>query len=530
MPVVEVDIRDLKNLGVTEEEAETVGEMVKAVVEEREGEIWKFEVTSDRPDMLSSEGIARTIKGFLGREVGLPAIRAAEGPELRVGNPERSCVVAFSVRNVDLKGPAFRNLIQFQEKLAQILGRNRREAAVGVHDLDRISGPVVYREAKPGERFVPLEMYGKMSLEEIVKKHPKGIYGRGSGFQVFEDAEGIISFPPVINSERTKVTEDTKNLFVEITGTNPKTVEDVAKIMISNLCERGWAVERWVIGGEARPDLSPRQVGVETAFVNSVLGLELKPAEISAILERMRFGVLDASDRISVLVPPFRIDILHPVDIAEDVAVGYGYNNMVPVYPKVHGIGSTLRETDFSEAVAELMIGLGFQEILSFVLTSPKNQNEKMGVKTGGIKILNPCTRRFTTCRTWILPSVLEFLSANCHREYPQKVFEIGDCVIPGSTETGFRTRKKLAFAIAHDRANFTEGKSVVEALLRSLGLSWEIEEKNHPSFIESRCASVTVGNREAGFFGELKPEVLLNWKLEKPVVCGELDLERVMP
>jgi phenylalanyl-tRNA synthetase beta chain len=229
---------------------------------------------------------------------------------------------------------------------------------------------------------------------------------------------------------------------------------------------------------------------------------------------------------MDVEVPPYRGDVLHAVDVIEDVAIGYGYNNIQPILPKIPSIGKQSDIEKLSRRVRELMIGFDMQEIMGFILTNNDNQFRKMNVSGAAIEILNPTSSEYSSCRTWILPDLMRVLSLNKHRDYPQKIFEIGDCILMSETsDTRTRTVRKLAGAVSYSGANLTELKSIVESVLCSLGYAYEIRELSHPSFIESRCGEIIVDGKQIGLFGEVHPQILENWKLENPVIAFEMKI-----
>jgi phenylalanyl-tRNA synthetase beta chain len=246
----------------------------------------------------------------------------------------------------------------------------------------------------------------------------------------------------------------------------------------------------------------------------------------------MRYSILRArSGKISFLIPPYRCDILHAIDIIEDIAVGYGYDKIEPILPKVSTVGGQSEIEKISRKFRELMIGLGFQEVLNFILTSKLNNFEKMCLEGSAVEILNPVSSEYEICRTWLLPSLMKVLMANKHREYPQKVFEIGDCVLfDDNAETGTKRVRKLAGVISYDDANLTEIKSIVEVIMKAIGCNYSIRELEHPSFIKSRCGEVLVNDERIGFFGEIHPKVLENWDLERPVIAFEILIKTTLP
>jgi phenylalanyl-tRNA synthetase beta chain len=149
-----------------------------------------------------------------------------------------------------------------------------------------------------------------------------------------------------------------------------------------------------------------------------------------------------------------------------------------------------------------------------------------MNVQGDAAEILNPISNEYTICRSWLLPCLMKNLVSNKHRDYPQRIIEIGNCVIlDDAEETGTKTIRKLAGVISYDNANLTEMKSVVESVLKNLGYDFQINDYQHPSFIETRIGEIIVNEKQIGFFGEIKPEILEKWKLEKPVIGFEIEV-----
>jgi phenylalanyl-tRNA synthetase beta chain len=344
-------------------------------------------------------------------------------------------------------------------------------------------------------------------------------------YPLIYDKEGVISFPPIINSERTRVTENTKNLFIDVTGTDERAVNQSLNIVVCNIIERTGKIFTMKVSAKKTPDLEPKGMGVDISKIDSLLGLGLSEKDIADILERMRYKVVKfRGGRIEVLIPPYRTDVLHIIDVVEDVAIGYGYNNIQPILPKIATIGGLSKLEKLSTKIRELMIGLGFQETLNFILTNEQNNFTKMKTDGKMVEILNPVSSEYNVCRTWLLPSLMKVLSANKHREYPQKIFEIGDCVVlDEEADSRTKTIRKLSAVISYDNANLTEMKSIIEAVLKDFGYEYEIRDFNHPSFIESRCGEILVNEKQIGFFGEIYPGVLTNWGLEKPVIGFEV-------
>ncbi|MFH0929605.1 MAG: phenylalanine--tRNA ligase subunit beta [Candidatus Aenigmatarchaeota archaeon] len=533
MVVIEISKNDLLNLvgkDLPDEELEELLFLIK-LEPEFDGDTIKCEMHADRPDMFSVEGVARELKGFLGLETGIKKyditdskiVVSLKDPQVR---PYIACAV---VKDIILSDELVKSLMQIQEKLHDTLGRGREKVAIGVHDFEKVVPPLKYMDVE-NETFIPLGGTQEMDVDQILTQHPKGIgYAHlvGKMRPMLYDKEGVISFPPIINSERTRVTVATSSLFIDVTGTDEKAVNEAMNIMVCNIVERGGKIETVNIGRKRTPDLAPRDFMAEVENIDKVLGLGLSEKDIAEILERMRYSITNQrGGKMKIAIPPYRTSILHLVDIIEDVAIGYGYNNIHPILPKLPSIGNQSVLTKLTSKTRDLMIGLGFQEILNFVLTNKENNFNRMLTNGEAAEIANPLSSEYTICRTWLSPSLIKNLSSNMHREYPQRLFEIGNCVLLDETqETKVRIVKKLCGVVSHDAANLTEMKSVVDSIVNYLGYDYQIRESQHPSFIDSRVGEIVMDDKPIGFFGEICPQVLENWKLEKPVIAFEIEL-----
>ncbi len=534
MVVIEIDKNDLLSLigkQLSDEEIVETLFLIKIEAKINENKI-ECELNPDRPDMFSVEGIAREMKGFLGIETGIKKYDVIDsGIILKKQKAEvRPCIACGIIKDITLSDDLVKSLMQVQEKLHMTIGRNRRKVAIGVHDFDKIVPPLIYKDVDD-EKFVPLGKTEEMSIKEILEKHPKGVdYSHlvKEKYPLIYDKQSVISFPPIINSERTKVTENTKNLFIDVTGTDEKTVNQVLNILCCNIDERCGKIFSVKVSNKVTPQLEPKEISMNVEEIDKILGIGLNESDIVEALEKMRYFVKKMKGgKIIAGIPAYRSDILHKIDVIEDVAVGYGYNNIEPILPKIATIGKQSELEKLSRKIRELMSGLGFQEVLSFVLTNKENNFDKMNIKGECAEILNPISSEHNICRTWLLPSLMKILSSNKHREYPQKVFEINDCVLlDETTETKTKQIRNLAAVISYDNSNLTEMKSIVETILSSLGYKYEIKDYNHPSFIESRCGEILIDGDQIGFFGEIHPKILENWQLEKPVIGFEIRVD----
>ena len=533
MVVIEISKNDLLQLvgkELTDEEIEETLFLIK-IESKIDGDVIECEMNPDRPDFFSVEGIAREMKGFLGIETGLKKYDVSDSKvSLKKENPEvRPYIGCGIIRDVILTDELVKSLMQVQEKLHDSIGRDRKKVAIGVHDFDKMKPPLVYKDVEE-ETFVSLGETREMTINEILTQHPKGVafaHLVKDKYPLIYDKEGVISFPPIINSERTRVTEETKTLFLDVTGTDEKYVNFALNILACNILERCGKLETVKVGNKKMPDLTPTQKTIDIEYINKILGLKLEGKEIVKIFEKMRYDTSNPrGGSIVVKIPPYRADILHAIDLIEDVAIGYGYNNLKPELPKLATIGKEAEIEIITRKIRELVVGLEFQEIVNFVLTSKENNFSKMNVSGESAELMNPVSSEYNICRTWLLPCLMKNLVSNKHRDYPQRIFEIGNCVLLDETEeTGTRTVRKLAGVISYDNANLTEMKSVIESVLKNLGYDYQINDCQHPSFIETRVGEIIINEKPMGFFGEIKPEILEKWKLEKPVIAFEIEV-----
>ncbi|MBN2014709.1 MAG: hypothetical protein JW778_05975 [Candidatus Altiarchaeota archaeon] len=267
------------------------------------------------------------------------------------------------------------------------------------------------------------------------------------------------------------------------------------------------------------PDLKPRKMSLSIEYVNKLLGMDYSGEEVKKLLEKMRYGVEVSGEKIKVLIPAYRTDVLHPMDLVEDIAIAHGYGNFKPELPKTSTIGERDPAELFYNSIRELMLGFGFQETMTLIMTNKKNLFEKMETpEEKTVETKNPVSVEHSIARTWLLPSLLTVLEKNKNREYPQRIFEIGYCI----TGEG-RDKVKMAAVIAHSKANFSETKAIYTGIMDNIGIECKTTEYKHGSFIPGRCAST-----EEGFFGEIHPKVLENFGLEVPVTAFELDLSSI--
>jgi len=552
MPKIEISLKDINSLlrrNLKAKDLEDWLQFAKCELESIEGDRLKVDVKdSNRPDLWSAEGIARELRGALRIETGLPkfsvaASKLAVNVDKKVAKV-RPKIAAAVVRNVKLDDRAIAQLIQLQEKVALTYGRKRAAAAIGVYDYDKIVPPIKYTAVGPGGiKFVPLGAEKAMTPVQILKQHPKGVeYGHllsgAKSYPVLIDsAKNVLSMPPIINSEHVgKVTGSTKNLFIEVTGWDMRIISTALNVMVAALAERGGKIENVRVDygkSVATPDLTPRSAAVDPEKVRSLLGLTISDSEIIRLLQEARYDARKAGNKITVKYPAYRADIMHERDVIEDIAISFGYNDFAPSAPKLAVTGEEDRLEAFSDRIRELMVGFGMQEVMTFTLTNYDALYKKMHSQPDferAVEIANPVSERFTVLRNWLTPSLIELLSRNTHVDYPQRIFEVGDVVwVDQKEETRTRNVRTLAVAVAAHEAGYTDMKAVVDAFAAALGAKLEVKEGTRAAFIAGRQAAIFLGRKQIGWFGEIKPEILNEWRIEVPVVTLEILLEPLM-
>ena len=532
MPVITLYYDDLEELsGIDKDTIIRRIPMMGCDIERIEDDHVDIEFFPNRPDLYSTEGVARALKGFLGIETGIrefevspSGIEITKDREIEKIRPYLACAV---VRGMRFNSRSIESLMALQESLHWAVGRNRRKVSIGVHDLANIKPPFKYIAKQPNFRFTPLDFSEPLTMAEILRKHPKGIrfahiLEKFDKYPLITDSENnVLSFPPIINCELTRVTEGTKDLFIEVTGLDPA-VSVALNIVVAALAERGGKVESVMIDGKIQtPRLEPGHMRLKSSEVEELLGFKQKDEDIIHCLEKMRYGARISGDTIEVSIPAYRADIMHTWDLIEDIAIGYGFDKIKPALPSTSAIGSAHLISKLRDSLREIMVGLGYFEVMPFTLTSERVQFDMMQRVTakGITHILYPISEDHTIVRPTLLPNLLEILSINRHRELPQRIFEVGEVVLD------CKTRQRLGAVAIHPQANFTEIQAVVDAVMRERRIEYEVSASDDPAFLEGRRADIIIKGEKAGVFGEIHPGVISNFGLEHPVIGFELGL-----
>ena len=518
---------------------------VKAGCDDVSIEDLSLEVTGDRPDLLSAEGVARALKGHLGIEKGLPKLKIQKSTLKIICDPSalavRPFIVGAVIENAHLTEDDVADLFQMQEKLDLTHGRKRKKISIGLYDMQSLQAPYYFKAFAPDEvKFQPLKSDSKMSLRQILEKHDKGaayasLINQHKKYPCLVDSKGeILSLVPIINGVSTAVTAKSKTIFIDHTGSDLAAMNASLNILCQHFADRGAVVKSVEVVYSSNkklttPDSSPQLIKLSVSDTNRLLGLSLSAKEMAACLAKQRISAKAASsDTLSCEVPAYRADFLHPVDLVEEVAMGYGYNSFQPLAPQTFTKGSLLDKTRLQDSLQDLMLGHGFQQIATHITTNPAKFDKSAEDSFSLVKITNPVSEEYSVLRSSLLPGMLEVLSKNTHASYPQRLFEIGEVVVKDSNEpTGARTELHLCAAIANADANFSEISSVLATAMSLLKRPFKLDKVDSKKFLEGRGANVLEsleGKRIiSGTVGELHPHLLEKWHLEVPVAVFEL-------
>ena len=566
MPVIEINPNELRRLaGADERDEETLIDDLFALGLEFEGrtedEEFQLEFAPDRLDRLSVEGVARSLRYQYGNDRGVhvPRLNPATWTiEVDDSVPSaRSAIAGAVIRNVNLDDKSLASLIQLQEKLHSTMGRRRVKGAIGIHDLTMMKGApatqaggasITYRGIDLDEdHFVPLEADREMTPGQVLTNHPTGreyahITKEYTHCPAIYDEIGLFSFPPIINGRRTEVTTDSTDLLIELTGTDQWTIDKMLAIVCYAFDARGATIEAVDVSYPdmtlVRPDLEVDTKRVSHRLIERTLGIELSGEEVIDLIERsgLSSDVSDTSDGLvyDVEIPPYRVDVLHPIDIVDDIGRAYGFNQLKPQYPEVATVGDRHEESRFERAVRGLLTGLGFEDLLNFNLISVNDNFDRMGISPtydglgGGRppRIREPYSEEYEITRTWALPSLMMVLENNTHRRYPQELSEIGlATTVDESINTMVDERRTVAGVLARTDASFEAAKSRLQAIARRFEVSVETTATSHPTFIDGRTATISFGSEPVGILGEVHPAILEEHQLEVPVAAFEFDL-----
>ena len=498
----------------------------------------EIEIFPNRPDLISLQGFLRGFKAFLNKEPGLKKYKLNKPEENYFVKIEpsvssvRPYAVCAIIKNLNFDDEKIKEIVDLQERLHKTIGRNRKKVAIGIYPLEKINLPITYHALHPKDiKFIPLEGKREMSSIQILQKHSTGreyahLLKDCDKFPIFSDSKNnILSMPPIINSHDVgKITHQTKEVFIECSGSHLETLNKTLNIIVTTLADMsGKIYQMFIINEEKKtltPDLTPGKIKISLENINKLIGLELKEKDLPVLLSKMGYEYSSPN----VLVPAWRTDILHEVDIAEDIAIAYGYDKLMPEISSVSTLGEESKDNKISSIISELLIGLQLTETSSYHLIKQR-ESDLMRLQEK-IEVLDSKTEYKILRPNLLIPTLRNF-SENKDHDYPQKIFEIGTIFSKNNKEeTGIEENESLIVAISP--GNFTEIKQILDYLMSSLKIKHQVKESTHQSLIEGRTAQISINNKIIGHIGEVKPETLKAWTIKMPLSILEISLTEI--
>ncbi|KAF6245684.1 phenylalanine--tRNA ligase subunit beta [Nitrosopumilus sp. b2] len=539
MPVVELSYSSLQKL-IGKASKKQIADSLPFLgldIESEDKDLVRIEYSPNRPDYSTDFGIALGMQGLLGIKSGAIKLKIKKSKQYAISvksdvTKVRPFVTGIVAKNGKIDDKTIKQLMAMQEDLHFGIGRKRKKSSIGIHDLDKIQFPLVYATSDRKYKFTPLNSTKELSIDEILKTTEVGkdygdLLANSSKMPLILDAnKKTISFPPIVNSAVTTVTTKTKNLFVEVTGINKADAEDMLSVVATILQSAGFSLESVQISGakNSSPKLAERKMTVDPLLINQTLGLNLNNSKIVSSLKKSRLDATLKGKNIVCVIPAYRFDIFGPMDLVEEVALGYGIQNLEPTMSPSQTLGQTNPISLQLKSLSQTMIGLGYLEALNSSLTSKRVLYEMANREPQTIiSVRDSKSQEHTILRDSILPGLLENLSKNIHESYPQKLFETGTVFSSGNPVSEERCFSGIS---AHQDANFTEIKSVLQSALKT-GFDIEIKTKTteHPSFEKGHCADVVINNKTIGVIGEINSKIIENYKIRVPVVGFEISL-----
>lgn len=484
------------------------------------GEEISVEIFPNRPDLLSVPGLARAINAFRGHkprsyETQKTALEVVVDKSVKDVRAHTKCLVA---KGLQLNKQRIEQLIQLQEKLHVTFGRNRKKAAIGIYPREKITPPITYQAQKPTEiTFTPLEATKEMNAKQLLTQHATGkkyahLLEGHKHYPVFRDAKNtVLSVPPIINSQEAgAIQESTQEAFVEVSGDDPRILEQAINIIACALIDQGASIHQTTITYDdhtiTSPDLKPITREIDTDYVLQRSNIPNKK-DLKESLAKMGITL----EENTVVIPPYRTDFLHDVDVIEDALIGYGYDNLKATIPQAYTVGGFSNEYLREEKIREVLAGMRMQEVMTYHLS---NQ---------GIPLSNPLTTDYSHLREELLHNLLDVLANNLSNTYPQRIFEVGAIFSEAQTETGVQETPSVAAIICDEKNDYTKARQSLEALAQAMKWELTFAKAQDKRFIPGRCARIS-GSVE-GVIGEIHPEQLAKRKITTP--CASFEIHR---
>ena len=539
MPVVELSYKRLQKLvgKVTKKQISDSLPFLGLDIESENKDLIRIEYSPNRPDYSTDFGIALGLQGLLQIKTGAIKLNIKKSKKYVISvksevSKIRPFVTGIDAKNGKIDDNTIKQFLTLQEDLHFGIGRKRKKSSIGIHDLDKITFPLVYKAANRNHKFIPLNSKKELSISEILNNTDVGkdygsILGNFSLVPLILDADQkTVSFPPIINAAVTTVTTKTKNLFVEVTGINKEDAEDMLSVVATILQSAGFTLESVQISGakNSSPKLEQKKMSVSPSLINQILGLNLNTSKIISSLKKSRLDASTKGKNIICAIPAYRFDIFGSMDLVEEVALGYGIQNLEPTLSPSQTLGQKHSNSINLQSISSIMTGLGYMEALNSSLTSKRILYDNTNRDSSKIiSVLDSKSLEHTILRDSLLPGLIENLAKNIHESYPQKLFEIGTIFNKTSSVT---EETHLCAVSSHKNANFSEIKSILQSVIQSIfGKTCETKTTTHTTFEKGHVANITVNGKIIGIIGEISESTKDNFKLRESIVSFEVNL-----
>ncbi|MCF7871967.1 phenylalanine--tRNA ligase subunit beta [Candidatus Woesearchaeota archaeon] len=549
MPTIKLNKERVKELIGKDLSDEKLKELIPYLgtdLEEINEEEIVVEIFPNRPDLLSDEGFSRSFGSFIGEKTGLKEYKSENSKynlyikkEVEKVRPYTACAV---IKGLKIDENKLKDIIEIQEKLHVTYGRNRKKCAIGIYPMENIKWPITYTAKKPDEiKFVPLEKTEELTGRQIIEKHEKGkeyahlLEGKEM-YPVFIDANNeILSMPPIINSHKTgKISESTKDVFIECSGFNFEVLSKAINIIVTALNDMGGKIygvtlnyEHSSLGKIVTPKLQFEKTFLNKNYIKKYLGLELSDEKVVECLEKMGFGVKVQKHFFDVFVPCYRTDIIHQIDLIEDLAIGYGYDNIEEDNNRVYSLGKENYSEKIFRKIREHFVGLGMNETNTYSLVSKEIQTKLV---EDFVCIKNSFSSEFNSMRRNIMINLLYNLKNNKMYDYPQNLFEIGVVFKKDSScKNLIKEFNSLAVIFCFENSNFTTAKQALDSLFQALDLEYYVKKGDLKIYMEGRSGKIIFNDQIIGHVGEISPEAISLFELEMPCSGFELELDNLI-
>ena len=541
MPVVELNINRIRKFvsgKTTRKQILDALPFLGLDIASEDGDEIRIEYSPNRPDYSTDYGIATGLQGLLGIKKGIQKVNINKKGQFEIKvepnvGKVRPYVTGIIATNGKLDDVSIKQLMNMQEDLHFGIGRKRKKSSIGLHDADKISFPLTYTTTSKQHKFVPLNASTEQTIDEILTSTEIGqnygwiIENEKNMPIILDSEENTISFPPIINSTLTTVTPNTKNILIEVTGMDKDAAEDMLSVVVSILQTAGFEFNELKISGNKNttPQLKTRTISYDTNLTSQILGINMSISNMVSCLKKCRLDASLKGKKINCIIPRYRFDIFGQMDLVEEIALGYGIENIEPKLSPSTTIGQKSNMTIKTELISKTAVGLGFLEALNSSLTSKKilyDLTKRNSSKI--ISVLDSKSQEHTILRDSILPGLLENLSKNVHESYPQKLFEIGVVFSKGEP---IHESINLGVVVAYKDTNFSELKAIMQSILRTnLKINSETKtSKNQELYVEGRHADIFVNHKKIGEIGEIDSDVLENFRIRTSVVGFEIKL-----